>query len=78
MMLLKCLLCGGYTKYLSMSNMWFSSGGTKSVLHNDDGENINCVLSGNKEFFMADRVCTVSRDCCQNMTLGQTSARHVQ
>ena len=26
------------------------------MLHNDDADNINCVISGDKEFFMADRV----------------------
>ncbi len=30
--------------------MWFSSGGTKSVIHNDDVNNINCIFSGSKEF----------------------------
>ena len=29
--------------------MWFSSGGTKSVVHNDDVDNINCLFSGTKE-----------------------------
>ena len=32
--------------------MWFSSGGTKSVIHNDDQDNINCVLSGKKRLVM--------------------------
>ncbi|XP_077973055.1 uncharacterized protein LOC120337694 [Styela clava] len=27
---------------------WFSSGGTKSVLHNDDVDNLNCLYRGNK------------------------------
>ena len=35
--------------------MWFSSGGTKSVLHNDHAENIMCVFKGTKEFFLIDR-----------------------
>ena len=35
--------------------MWFSSGGTKSVLHQDDGlENINCLFAGTKEFLFID------------------------
>lgn len=35
--------------------MWFSSGGTKSVLHNDDGfENINCLIRGTKELLFID------------------------
>lgn len=28
---------------------WFSSGGTKSVLHNDDVDNINCLIRGKKQ-----------------------------
>lgn len=35
--------------------LWFSSGGTKSVLHNDHAENIMCVFKGTKEFFLIDR-----------------------
>jgi lysine-specific demethylase 8 len=35
--------------------MWFSSGGTKSVLHNDVFENINCVLDGTKQLLMINR-----------------------
>ena len=55
-MMLKCVLCGRFTEVVSSTNMWFSSGGTKSVLHNDDADNINCILSGKKEFFMAHKV----------------------
>jgi len=35
--------------------LWFSSGGTKSVLHNDHAENIMCVFRGTKEFFLVDK-----------------------
>ena len=35
--------------------MWFSSGGTKSVWHNDAYENLNCLFRGKKEFIMANR-----------------------
>ena len=35
--------------------MWFSSGGTKSVLHLDDGlDNINCLFRGTKELLFID------------------------
>ncbi|XP_064608195.1 bifunctional peptidase and arginyl-hydroxylase JMJD5-like [Liolophura sinensis] len=34
--------------------MWFSSGGTKSVVHTDAVENINCLIRGDKEFVMID------------------------
>ena len=36
--------------------MWFSSGGTKSVLHSDNVDNINCLFSGEKELYMVDKV----------------------
>jgi hypothetical protein len=42
------LNCGGYTNYLDSSIMWFSSGGTKSVIHNDGQDNVNCLFSGRK------------------------------
>lgn len=35
--------------------LWFSSGGTKSVWHYDDYENINCLIAGRKELIMANR-----------------------
>ena len=34
--------------------MWFSSGGTKSVIHTDAFDNINCVFRGEKTFVMVD------------------------
>ena len=34
--------------------MWFSSGGTKSVVHTDSVENINCVFSGQKKFVLVN------------------------
>merc|ERR1712166_1660896 len=44
------LNCGYATKYLEGNNMWFSRGGTKSQIHNDDQDNVNCVISGSKRF----------------------------
>ncbi|KAL5257490.1 hypothetical protein ACHWQZ_G012435 [Mnemiopsis leidyi] len=35
--------------------MWFSSGGTKSVWHYDDYENLNCLIKGKKELILANR-----------------------
>lgn len=34
--------------------MWFSSGGTKSVLHYDSAENINCLFAGTKKLYLID------------------------
>nr|CAB3262760.1 uncharacterized protein LOC100182837 [Phallusia mammillata] len=42
------LNCEKVKKNLADTVMWFSSGGTKSVLHNDDVDNINCLYRGNK------------------------------
>eukprot|EP00937_MAST-01D_sp_MAST-1D-sp2_P001778 g1778.t1 len=46
--LLPFMSCGGFTSLLDVVTMWMSSGGTKSVLHNDDQDNINCLFSGTK------------------------------
>nr|XP_006815434.1 PREDICTED: lysine-specific demethylase 8-like [Saccoglossus kowalevskii] len=54
-MLLKCMLCGGFQKVLLDAVIWFSSGGTKSVLHFDALDNINCLMDGEKELIMVDR-----------------------
>lgn len=48
------LSCGGYTHVLNDVIMWFSSGGTKSVLHNDLIDNVNCLFSGTKTLYMVD------------------------
>ncbi|CAI9728759.1 wybutosine-synthesizing 5-like isoform X1 [Octopus vulgaris] len=34
--------------------MWFSSGGTKSVIHTDNLDNINCLFRGDKEIVFVD------------------------
>lgn len=39
------LRCGGYEKHLNKLVMWFSSGGTRSVLHNDAFGKIPCIQS---------------------------------
>lgn len=54
--LFPCLSCGGYDRVVTDIVMWFSSGGTKSVLHNDGVDNINCLFSGEKELYMVDPV----------------------
>ena len=54
--LLRCMHCGGFTEHLQDAVIWFSSGSTKSVLHYDAVDNINCVLDGKKEIFLVDKV----------------------
>ncbi|KAL8566960.1 hypothetical protein ACOMHN_059760 [Nucella lapillus] len=41
-------------KGLAFAMMWFSSGGTKSVIHTDGFGNINCVIRGKKDFVLMD------------------------
>ncbi|XP_033750165.1 tRNA wybutosine-synthesizing protein 5-like [Pecten maximus] len=49
------LQCGGFQNSLQTIIMWFSSGGTKSHLHNDNLDNINCVFDGTKELVLIDK-----------------------
>lgn len=48
------LQCQQAKQVLQETMMWFSSGGTKSVVHTDDYENILCVYDGVKELVLAD------------------------
>ena len=43
------LRCGGGARKLHALNMWFSSGGTESVLHADPYDNLNCVVAGTRQ-----------------------------
>ncbi|XP_062602952.1 bifunctional peptidase and arginyl-hydroxylase JMJD5-like [Saccostrea cucullata] len=49
------LQCGGFQNFLQMVIMWFSSGGTKSHLHHDALDNINCLFDGKKELILIDK-----------------------
>lgn len=53
--LLRSLNCGGYTNVLQDAIVWFSSGGTKSVLHFDSVDNINCLFDGTKELVLINK-----------------------
>lgn len=53
--LLKSIGCGGFTNMLQDAVFWFSSGGTKSVLHYDAVDNINCLFDGTKELLMINK-----------------------
>ncbi len=48
------LQCGGLTEEIMFMYLWFSSGGTKSVLHTDSLENFHCLISGQKKFFLVE------------------------
>ena len=41
--------------FVSLQLLWFSSGGTKSVLHTDSADNILCLIRGKKDFFLVDK-----------------------
>lgn len=46
------LTCGGYTDRLSAATSWLSSGGTKSVVHKDGTDNMNCLFTGRKRLIL--------------------------
>ncbi|PAA65260.1 hypothetical protein BOX15_Mlig019308g6, partial [Macrostomum lignano] len=48
------LQCPDVAGALVEAIVWFSSGGTSSVVHTDAVDNLNCVLRGNKTFVMVD------------------------
>jgi len=49
------LQCPGLGRLFRRNMMWMSSGGTKSVVHIDDYENLNCLVRGRKELILVDR-----------------------
>ena len=48
------LSCGGFKEHYAHTFIWFSSGGSKSVLHTDSFENFHCLVSGRKEFVLIE------------------------
>ena len=48
--LLPMLRCGGFLNFLGSHKLWIGRGGSRSVVHKDDAENINCLLAGSKRF----------------------------
>lgn len=44
--------CGGFQKKLAQSVTWFSSGGTRSVIHNDGQLNFHCMIAGSKRWIL--------------------------
>lgn len=51
----RSIQCGGFQNVMETVVLWFSSGGTKSVLHLDEMENFNCLLDGTKDLVIVDR-----------------------
>ena len=54
----QCLLCGTLHQRILEANIWMSSGDTRSVLHRDADNAINCLLTGTKSWIMIDPVYT--------------------
>nr|XP_009858838.1 uncharacterized protein LOC100182837 [Ciona intestinalis] len=52
------LKCKEVMAKLADTVMWYSDGGTRSVLHNDDVDNINCLYRGNKTLVFVNRFDT--------------------
>eukprot|EP00812_Abedinium_dasypus_P005893 NODE_1741_length_1071_cov_291.266732.p1 GENE.NODE_1741_length_1071_cov_291.266732~~NODE_1741_length_1071_cov_291.266732.p1 ORF type:complete len:319 (+),score=68.93 NODE_1741_length_1071_cov_291.266732:3-959(+) len=50
--LLPVINCGGYHGKMQATSFWFSSGGTKSVIHSDGQHNIHCAFAGEKSFML--------------------------
>lgn len=48
--LLPILLCGGFVNFLGTHKLWIARGNTRSVVHRDDAENLNCLFAGRKRF----------------------------
>jgi len=46
------LKCDEFHKGMNMVVMWFSSGGTSSVLHNDEQENLLSIVQGTKHLLL--------------------------
>jgi len=49
------LQCPALISLFRQNVMWMSSGGTKSVVHLDEYENLNCLVRGGKELILVDR-----------------------
>lgn len=50
--LLPVMNCGGYSRKLAATVLWMSSGGTKSVIHQDGQDNIHCQFDGQKDWIL--------------------------
>eukprot|EP00450_Noctiluca_scintillans_P026231 CAMPEP_0194519620 /NCGR_PEP_ID=MMETSP0253-20130528/53299_1 /TAXON_ID=2966 /ORGANISM="Noctiluca scintillans" /LENGTH=252 /DNA_ID=CAMNT_0039363775 /DNA_START=1 /DNA_END=756 /DNA_ORIENTATION=- len=50
--LLPFMNCGGYLDKLQATVLWFSSGGTSSVIHSDSQQNVHCMLAGTKHWIL--------------------------
>ncbi|XP_035662494.1 bifunctional peptidase and arginyl-hydroxylase JMJD5-like [Branchiostoma floridae] len=49
------LACGGFAQRFQDINLWLSNGGTTSTLHMDNMDNLNCMVSGTKDWFLLEK-----------------------
>ncbi|CAH1264201.1 TYW5 [Branchiostoma lanceolatum] len=66
----RSLLCGNFKDSILESNLWLSSGGTRSVLHYDADHNLHCLISGRKDFIMIPNKYTDKLDLADNKKAG--------
>ena len=60
--------------------MWFSSGGTSSVVHTDAVENLNCLIAGTKRFTFVPpeyKVCKIFMFYMLQYTIGDNLQNEV-
>lgn len=50
--LLPPINCGGFNRRLAATVTWFSSGGTRSVIHSDSQQNFHCMFAGSKDWIL--------------------------
>eukprot|EP00929_Paragymnodinium_shiwhaense_P044291 TRINITY_DN22728_c0_g1_i1.p1 TRINITY_DN22728_c0_g1~~TRINITY_DN22728_c0_g1_i1.p1 ORF type:complete len:396 (+),score=47.34 TRINITY_DN22728_c0_g1_i1:95-1282(+) len=50
--ILPLLSCGGFLNFLFSQKLWMSRGRSRSVVHQDDTEGMNCQIAGRKRFAM--------------------------
>ncbi|PIK59175.1 hypothetical protein BSL78_03921 [Apostichopus japonicus] len=53
-LVLPFLNCGTFRERILEANLWWSSGGTRSLLHRDADNAINCLLNGTKDWVLID------------------------
>ena len=51
-LVLPVMMCGSFYERILEANLWLSSGGTKSLLHKDADNAINCLLNGTKNWIL--------------------------
>lgn len=59
--LLPMMNCGGHHRSITTSFFWMSSGGTKSVIHQDPQENLHCIFAGEKRWIFWNKSNKIDR-----------------